>query len=77
MSNIGRTQNVNNANMQTLGLNKENIYIQTSNKTSDGIIRAFYLSAMQKKGTAKHLMDIIESLKHDITTVIFEPYPTN
>ena len=51
MSNIGRTQNVNNANMQTLGLNKENIYIQTSNKTSDGIIRAFYLSAMQKKGS--------------------------
>jgi signal recognition particle receptor subunit beta len=77
MSNIGRTQNVNQTNLQTPGLNKENIYIQTSSKTSDGIIRAFYLSAMQKKQTAKHLMEVIESLKHDITTVLFEPYPTN
>lgn len=58
MSNIGKTQIVNN-NLQTPGLSKENIYIQSSSKTSDGIIRAFYLSVMQKKQTAKHLVEII------------------
>jgi hypothetical protein len=58
MSNIGKTQIVNN-NLQTPGLSKENIYIQCSSKTSDGIIRAFYLSVMQKKQTAKHLVEII------------------
>ncbi len=56
MSNIGRTQTVHPTNLQTPGLHKENIYVQSSSKTSEGIIRAFYLSVMQKKATAKHLI---------------------
>lgn len=76
MSNIGKTQMINH-NLQTPGLSKENICVRCSNKTSDGIIRAFYLSVMQKKTTCRHLIEILDSLRHDITIILFEPYPAN
>jgi hypothetical protein len=77
MSNIGQTHRVNQTNLQTPGLYKENIHIQCNSRHPDGVIRAFYLSVMQKRSTCRHLMEIIDSLRNDITTIIFEPYPTN
>ena len=77
MSNIGRTERISHTHVQTPGLYRENIYIQCSSRHSDGAIRSFYLSAMQKKSTARHLIDIIDSLRNDTTSIIFEPYPTN
>ena len=71
MSNIGRTQQVNPASLQTPGLHRENIFVQCSSKTSEGIIRAFYLSVMQKKITTRHLIEVLESLRHDITFTVF------
>jgi hypothetical protein len=71
MSNIGRTQPVNQTNLQTPGLHQENIYIQCNSRHPDGVIRSFYLSAMQKKSTLTHLIEVIESLKNDITFIIF------
>ena len=59
MSNIGRTQPVNNTNLQTPGLYRENIYIQCNSRHPDGVIRSFYLSVMQKRSTSKHLIQII------------------
>lgn len=43
----------------------------------EGVIRAFYLSVLQRKATARLLGRLVEELRHDITTVIYEPYPTN
>lgn len=76
MSNIGRTQTIN-FNMQTPGLPRQNICIQCPANKIEGVIRSFYLSAMQKKSTTLHLMQVIQSLKDDITTIIHEAYPTN
>jgi hypothetical protein len=78
MSNIGgRTQTIHPTNLQTPGLARENIFIQCPCIKSEGIIRAFYLSVIQKQFTTNHLINIIESLTNDITMVIYEAYPTN
>lgn len=50
MSNIGRPINkMSDIHLQTPGLAQENIYIQCNSKKPEGIIRAFYLSILQKK----------------------------
>ena len=77
MSNIGRTQHIAQIRLQTPGLARENIFIQCNTRKVDGVIRAFYLSILQRKATAKNLVKLIEELKNDITTIIYEPYPTN
>jgi len=78
MSNIGgRTQTIHPTNMQTPELPRENIFIQCPSTKAEGVIRAFYLSVMQKQFTTNHLLNIVQSLTNDITMVIFEAYPTN
>ena len=77
MSNIGRNQTLNHASVQTPGLHRENIFIQCNNRHPDGVIRSFYLSVMQKRSTSRPFIEIIESLKNDSTTILFDPYPAN
>lgn len=77
MSNIGHTNNAVPTRVQTPGLAKENIFTQVSTRTSEGVIRAFYLSVIQRKSTSNSLAKLIDELRHDITTVIYDPYPTN
>lgn len=75
MSNIGPTinQSFRNTNLQK----RQSIYVQCSNLKAEGIIRAFYLSAIQRRQTTSRLSAVIESLKNDIICVIYEPYPNN
>lgn len=76
MSNIGRTGAAV-TRLQTPGLPRENIFLQCSSRRVEGVVRAFYLSVLQRVSTAKQLTCLVEELQHDITTVIYEPYPTN
>lgn len=76
MSNIGRTNAVP-TRVQTPGLARENVFLQCSSRRVEGVIRAFYLSVLQRRGTARQLARLVEELRHDITAVIYEPYPTN
>ena len=76
MSNIGRTGAVV-TRLQTPGLARENIFLQCSSQRIEGVVRAFYLSVLQRGSTSKQLTCLLEELRHDITAVIYEPYPTN
>jgi len=61
MSNIGKTQTIiYNNQPRTPTLPKENLYIICDSSKSDGAIRAFYLSLIQKKETTKILMELID-----------------
>jgi len=51
--------------------------VQCSAAKSEGVIRAFYLCAMQRQSTTNHLSKLIHSLKNDMTIKIYEAYPTN
>ena len=78
MSNIGQTQTVLvQGAAQTPELPKENVYIQCHAGRAEGVMRAFYLSLIQKKETTRTFIGVIESLRHDDTVVLYEPYPTN
>ncbi len=76
MSNIGRNNAVP-TRLQTPGLARENIFVLCNSRKVEGVIRAFYLSILQRRGTAKQLSRVIDELSHDITAILYEPYPTN
>jgi hypothetical protein len=77
MSNIGQIQTVNHTQLNTPSLKTDNIFVRCSAARPEGIIRAFYLTVMQRKDTSKILSSVIDSLKNDVISVIYELYPTN
>lgn len=76
MSNIGQLHTVNPSQLNTPSLKGENVYVRCG-RTAEGTVRAFYLSLLQRKETSQLLGGVVDSLKHDIMAVIYEPYPTN
>jgi hypothetical protein len=58
MSNIGRT-NAMPTRLQTPGLPRENIFLQCGSRKVEGVIRAFYLSVLQRRSTARQLVRLL------------------